>query len=88
MRKVENYINGNSTSISQNILDIYNPSTSEICSQVVLSDKEDFKVLIDSSKKSYFDWSQTTPLKRSRIISKYKNLIEKNIDELAKLVST
>ena len=28
------------------------------------------------------------PVKRSRILSNYKNLIEKNIDELAQIVST
>ena len=32
-------------------------------------------------------WSKTTSLKRSRVLAKYKNLIEENINELAELVS-
>jgi len=43
--------------------------------------------VIESSKKSQIIWSKTTPLKRSRIIAKYKTLIENNIQELAEIVS-
>ena len=52
-----------------------------------MSSKDDFNKVIESSKKSQIEWSNTTPLKRSRILSNYKNLIEKNIDELAEIVS-
>ncbi len=87
MKKIENYIHGKKISISKKTIDVHNPSTGEVISQVILSDSEDFQKLIESSKKSSLDWAQTTPLKRSRIISKYKNLIEKNLNELAELVS-
>ena len=52
-----------------------------------MSSKEDFDEIIKSSTNSQVEWSNTTPLKRSRILSKYKVLIENNIDELASLVS-
>ena len=45
------------------------------------------KNTVDSSEKAFLDWSQVTPLKRSRILSKFKEIIESNIDDLAKLVS-
>ena len=87
MRKIENYINGNTISASNEVIDVYNPSTGEAISQVVASNTKDFQKLIESSKKCSFEWAETTPLKRSRIISKYKNLIEKNLNELAELIS-
>ena len=52
----ENYIQG-----------VKNEKGEEIA-KVVLSGSEDFKAVIDSSKKSQYEWSQTTPLKRSRIL--------------------
>ena len=52
-----------------------------------MSNKEISMMLAMSAKKSQIDWQNTTPLKRSRILSNYKNLIEENIDVLAKLVS-
>ena len=87
MYKVKNYINGKSQGFSDDYLSIYNPSTGEIDGEVILSNKKDFLNAIASSKKIQNEWFKTTPLKRSRILSKYKNLIENNIDELAKLVS-
>ena len=87
MRQIHNYINGSLVSISNNRLDVDDPSTGEKIAEVVLSSKEDFQKAIESSKNIQNDWANTTPLKRSRIISKYKTLIEDNLEDLAKLVS-
>ena len=87
MKKIHNYINGSTQSFSKSFLPVYNPSTGEQISEVVLSNKNDFDTVIASSQKAFYQWSQITPLKRSRIISKYKEIIEKNIENLAKLVS-
>ena len=84
---IENYINGKKTSKSKDLLDVFDPSTGEVISKVVLSDINDFNQALQSSVESQKIWSETTPLKRSRIMSNYKNLIEKNINELAELVS-
>ena len=75
MHTIHNYIDGKPISISKKFLDVEDPSTGEIIAKVVLSNQEDFYKLIESSKKSQISWSNTTPLKRSRILSKYKNLI-------------
>tara|TARA_Y200000002_G_scaffold382131_1_gene398187 strand:- start:5060 stop:6547 length:1488 start_codon:yes stop_codon:yes gene_type:complete len=87
MKKIENYINGLNKSISTKLLSVEDPSTGEQIGNVVLSSKDDFNEAIKSAKKSQIEWSNTTPLKRSRILSKYKLLIENNIDELSSLVS-
>ncbi len=87
MKKIHNYINGSKNSISAKTLEVEDPSTGEIVAEVVLSSKEDFDRAVQSSKNVQYEWSNTTPLKRSRILSNYKNLIEKNIDELAEIVS-
>ena len=87
MKTILNYIDGAQSSYSNDKLPVYDPSTGEQIGNVILSSSEDFKNVISSSKKSQLDWQNTTPLKRSRILSNYKNLIEKNIDELASIVS-
>jgi len=87
MKKIQNFIDGKITSISKQTLPVYDPSTGEQTSEVVLSNNEDFEKVLESSKRIFDKWSNTTPLKRSRIISKFKENIEKNIEELAKLVS-
>ncbi len=88
MKKILNYINGSHQALSPKELSVEDPSTGDIIGKVVLSSKDDFINAVDTAKKSQIEWANTTPLKRSRILSNYKNLIEKNINELAELVST
>ena len=85
MKIIKNYINGSINSLSKNFLDIDDHSKGEKIGEVVLSSREDFNKVIESSQKAFLNWSETTPLKRSRVISKYKEILEKNIEELAQL---
>jgi len=87
MKKILNYINGNLQGSSKDFLPVEDPSIGEEIGNVILSNENDFNEAIISAKKAQKLWENTTPLKRSRILSKYKNLIEKNIDELAKIIS-
>ena len=87
MKKIENYINGSPTSISKEFLPIIDPSKGEKIGEVVVSNESDLNQCIKSSKLAFQKWSEITPLKRSRILQKYKEIIEKNTEELAKIVS-
>ncbi len=87
MKKIKNYIDGSVSALSENYLDIDDPSKGEKIGEVTLSSKEDFNRVIASSQKAFLYWSEITPLKRSRIISKYKEILEKNIEGLAKTIS-
>ena len=88
MKKINNYINGSLSGVSKDSLPVYDPSKGEQIAEVIKSNNEDFKKTIESSEKAFHEWSKITPLKRSRIISKYKENLEKNLDVLAKLIST
>lgn len=88
MTKIENYISGNKVSISKITLPVMDPSTGEKKSEVVMSGKEDFELAVNSSSSAFENWYNFTPLKRSRVLSKYREFIEKDIENLAKLVSS
>jgi len=88
MTKIENYISGNKVSFSKKTLTVMDPSTGEKKSEVVMSGKEDFELAVNSSSSAFENWSNFTPLKRSRVLSKYREFIEKDIENLAKLVSS
>jgi len=88
MKIVKHYINGTSTASSQDHLPVIDPSNGEQIASVTLANSNDFNNIIKSSVKSQVEWSEVTPLKRSRILSKYKDILEKNIDNLAKIIST
>ena len=87
MKKIGNFINGKLIKgSSDNTIPVYNPTTGEIQSEVILSNNNDFDSAVESAKNAFVPWSNVTPLNRSRILSKYKNLLENNKEELAKLV--
>ena len=69
MKLISNYINGSNYSASKKRLSVEDPSTGENISEVVmLSSKDDFIKAIKSAKTSQIEWSNTTPLKRSKNI--------------------
>ena len=87
MYQIGSFINGKLIKgSSNNTLPVYNPSTGEIQSEVILTNKDDFDKAIDCAKNAFTQWSNVTPLNRSRVLSKYKNLLESNKEELAQLI--
>ena len=65
---------------------IFNPATGEQESEVNLASKADLDSAVEIAQKAFETWSLTPPLQRARIMFKFKELIEKNFDELAKLI--
>ena len=65
---------------------IFNPATGEQESEVRLASKTDLDQAVEVAKKAFETWSQKPPLQRARVMFKFKELIEKNTDELTKLI--
>ena len=65
---------------------VFNPATGDQSSEVNLATTNDVNTAVDAAKKAFVTWSRKTPLFRARILFKFKELIEKNSDELTKLI--
>ena len=65
---------------------VFNPATGEQESEVILASKADLDGAVEIAQKAFETWSLNPPLQRARIMFKFKELIEKNFDELAKLI--
>ena len=87
MNLIQHYINGKTyKGSSSRIVKVFNPATGSQESEVLLGTKSDLEHAVVNAKTAFEKWSQVTPLQRARIIFKYKELIEKNYDELTKLI--
>ena len=87
MNLIQHYINGKIYKGSSSRKGkVFNPATGAQESEVILGTKSDLDHAVENAKKAFEKWSQVTPLQRARIIFKYKELIEKNYDELTKLI--
>ena len=87
MNLIQHYINGKVYKGSSSKKGkVYNPATGAQESEVILGTKSDLDHAVENAKLAFEKWSQVTPLQRARVIFKYKELIEKNYDELTKLI--
>ncbi|HJF73378.1 MAG TPA: CoA-acylating methylmalonate-semialdehyde dehydrogenase [Gallibacterium anatis] len=85
---IPNFINGKLVeSNSQRITFVYNPATGEQTKQVKLSTTTEMEQAINVAQNAFPAWSQQSPLRRARILFKFKSLLEENFDELARLIS-
>ncbi len=87
MNLIEHFIDGKIVSGSSDRRGkVFNPATGTQESEVRLASKSDLDLAVEKAKKAYEIWSVKPPLQRARIIFKFKELIEKNFDEFAKLI--
>jgi malonate-semialdehyde dehydrogenase (acetylating)/methylmalonate-semialdehyde dehydrogenase len=80
----------------QNVLDtsgsgrsqeVFNPATGLAEKRVLLASKETVQAAIASAEKAYPAWRATAPLKRARVMSKLKNLLEMHAEKIAALLT-
>jgi len=89
MRNLTHWIDGKHIKgSSSNVADVYNPATGEIQSQVPLASKGEIEAAVTAAKNALPEWSGTPPLTRARIMFKYKELIEKNADDIAAIITS
>lgn len=89
METVGNFINGHTViSSSQVSLAVTNPATGEIIRQVTQSNQQEMLQAIDSAQQAFASWAATSPLRRARILFKFKALLDAHHDELAALITS
>ena len=84
---IEHYVGGKKFSgSSKRSGKVFNPATGEQTANVKLASKDDLNKTVEVAKKAFLEWSNKPPLQRARVLFKYKELIEKNSNELTKLI--
>jgi len=87
MNLIEHYIDGKSfPGSSDKTGKIFNPATGKQESEVRLGSRADLDLAVEKAKKAFESWSNIPPLQRARVLFKFKELVEKNSDELTKLI--
>lgn len=85
--EVQNCIGGAFVSPDVPMLDVYNPSSGELLSQVPLSGWREVDAAVVAARAAFPAWSATPIKERVQVLYRYKTLLERHIDELAALVT-
>ncbi len=87
MNLIQHFIDGKKVSGSSDRKGkVFNPAIGKQESEVILGSKADLNLAVEKAKKAFEEWSNKPPIQRARIIFKYKELVEKNSEELIKYI--
>ncbi|MPW11065.1 CoA-acylating methylmalonate-semialdehyde dehydrogenase [Paraburkholderia sp. CNPSo 3155] len=89
VKQVSHFINGQTIAPSSDrFKDVFNPATGEVTAAVALASAEEVNLAVDAANAAFPSWSAMAPLKRARILFKFKELLNKHHDELAMLITS
>ena len=89
MRDIHHFIDGQQTAGQGSERGaVFNPTTGEQQAQVALGSTADVDSAVAAAKAAFPEWAATTPLRRARILFKYKALLDEHRDELARLIAS
>lgn len=69
-------------------IDLHDPATNEVVTRVPKCTPAEMQAAVDSSKKAYQTWSQSSILTRQQVMLKLQHIIRNNMGELAKNITT
>jgi len=88
MNTLQHYINGQrSESRSGRLNEVRNPATGQLSAQVALASAEELNQAVAAAKAAFPAWSATPPLRRARVLGRFKELLEQNAERLATIIS-
>lgn len=87
-KPILNYINNTwHESVAVDLLDVTNPATGEILTQVPLSPDDEVHQAATAAASALDAWRRTPPVERVQYLFKLKNLLEENIDDIAQTIT-
>ncbi|WP_143282070.1 CoA-acylating methylmalonate-semialdehyde dehydrogenase, partial [Caballeronia choica] len=67
--------------------DVFNPATGAVSSRVPLASVAEVDAAVAAAKAAFPAWSEMAPIKRARVMFKFKQLLDEHHDELAELIT-
>jgi malonate-semialdehyde dehydrogenase (acetylating)/methylmalonate-semialdehyde dehydrogenase len=84
---IGHFIDGKSMPGGTRAQDIYNPATGAVERRVALADKATVEAAIAAAQRAFPAWRNTPPLKRARVMSRLKQLLEQHAEHICQLIT-
>ncbi len=89
MREIGHFIGGKAVKgKSGRFGDVFDPNTGEVQARVALATRAEAEDAIANAEKAQGAWAATNPQRRARVMFKFLELIQKEIEPLAKVLSS
>ena len=88
MREIGHFINGKEVKgKSGRTAEIFNPATGEVQATVALASKAELDEAVTLAEKAQPKWASTNPQRRARVLMKFIDLLNRDMDKLAEALS-
>jgi malonate-semialdehyde dehydrogenase (acetylating)/methylmalonate-semialdehyde dehydrogenase len=87
MLTIENAVAGKRYVSSGRRVPVFNPATGEQSAELPLSTLSELNEAVASAKKAQVAWGNTPPMKRARVMFKFKALLDQHADDIAREIS-
>ena len=87
MTIVGHFIGGKYVADAERTQDVFNPAIGAPEKEVALASKATVESAIAAAAEAYPAWRNTPPLKRARVMFKFKELLERHADEIVALIT-
>ena len=88
LRDIDHFIGGEPYSSGERSGDVFDPNQGAVQARVKLGTAADLQRAIDAANEALPGWAATNPQRRARVMFNFKALVEKNMDELAHILSS
>jgi malonate-semialdehyde dehydrogenase (acetylating)/methylmalonate-semialdehyde dehydrogenase len=88
MRKIDHFIGGASYASGERQGEIFDPNQGNVQAHVNLGTSADLAKAMDNARAAQPAWAATNPQRRARVMFKFKELVEANMESLAHLLSS
>jgi malonate-semialdehyde dehydrogenase (acetylating) / methylmalonate-semialdehyde dehydrogenase len=72
---------------SKKFNDVFDPAEGRVTTRVPVANTSEVATAVAAAKAAFPAWSETPPLKRARLMFKFKELLETHLDEIAELIT-
>ncbi|GLS80071.1 CoA-acylating methylmalonate-semialdehyde dehydrogenase [Paracoccus marinus] len=89
MRAIHHWIDGKATpGTSGRTADVFNPATGEVQARVDLASRAEIDAAIARAAQAQVAWGATNPQRRARVMMKMVDLINRDMDKMAEMLSS
>ena len=89
LETVPNWISGKAvTGQAKSFADVFNPATGEVKRRVPLDGIAELEQAVAAATAAFPEWSNMPPLRRARVLFRFRDLLEKNTDRMAAVITS
>jgi malonate-semialdehyde dehydrogenase (acetylating)/methylmalonate-semialdehyde dehydrogenase len=89
LREITHWIGGQKVAgTSGRFGDVYNPATGKVQAKVPLANSAELDKAVAAAKAAFPAWAAQPPLRRARVMFRFRELFEQNMDKIAEIITS